>query len=383
MSATEYDYIIAGGGLAGLSLAHRLSQSSLRGARVLIIDRDEKSGNDHTWCFWSDGPGAFDEAVFHRWKKLAFHTSEGDKLLLEIGKSGFEYRMVRSSDLYAFIFPVLRSNPGFEFLQADIRTVSDGAVETDAGNFSAKKLVFDSVTVPDYKDEGHHNLLQHFLGWTIKTEKGVFDTSEATLFDFRVEQRGECRFFYVLPLSSNQALVEFTLFSKQLLERTEYEEHLRSYLSETFAGEDYEIVEKEAGVIPMSDFPHDQRPHSKVVRIGTAGGYVKPSTGYSFSRTQERIEAIVTALEQGEPVPAFEDRWKTYLDSVLLKVLENGEPPASSVFESLFRKNPPDRVLRFLDERTTVAEDLKLMSTVQLAPFTLAAISEAAARIRK
>ena len=30
----------------------RLSQ----GEKVLIIDRDEKSKNDRTWCFWQAGP---------------------------------------------------------------------------------------------------------------------------------------------------------------------------------------------------------------------------------------------------------------------------------------------------------------------------------------
>ncbi len=47
------DYIIAGGGMAGLSLAYYLNESrSLRDKKVLIIDRDAKTANDHTWCFW-------------------------------------------------------------------------------------------------------------------------------------------------------------------------------------------------------------------------------------------------------------------------------------------------------------------------------------------
>jgi thioredoxin reductase len=52
----QFDFIIAGGGLAGLSLAYYLSQSSLENAKILIIDQSEKKENDKTWCFWEAQP---------------------------------------------------------------------------------------------------------------------------------------------------------------------------------------------------------------------------------------------------------------------------------------------------------------------------------------
>lgn len=48
----KYDYIIAGGGLAGLSLAYYMNQTVLREKSILIIDQDTKTKNDRTWCFW-------------------------------------------------------------------------------------------------------------------------------------------------------------------------------------------------------------------------------------------------------------------------------------------------------------------------------------------
>ena len=49
----NYDYIIAGGGAAGLSLAWYLSQTTKANASVLIIDKDKKQNNDkiikHNW----------------------------------------------------------------------------------------------------------------------------------------------------------------------------------------------------------------------------------------------------------------------------------------------------------------------------------------------
>ena len=50
----HYDYIIAGGGCAGLSLAWQLLHSPLRDRTILIVDRDDKDQNDRTWAFWSE-----------------------------------------------------------------------------------------------------------------------------------------------------------------------------------------------------------------------------------------------------------------------------------------------------------------------------------------
>jgi len=55
-----YDYIIAGGGCAGLSLVMRmLKEPQLSTKKILIIDKDSKQLNDRTWCYWEKGEGFF------------------------------------------------------------------------------------------------------------------------------------------------------------------------------------------------------------------------------------------------------------------------------------------------------------------------------------
>ena len=49
------------------------------------------------------------------------------------------------------------------------------------------------------------------------------------------------------------------------------------------------------------------------------------------------------------------------------------------MFESLFQKNRPQLILRFLEEQTTMWEDLKLMTSVPTLPFMQAAIKIALA----
>lgn len=377
MSPETFDYIIAGGGLAGLSLAHRINRSTLRDRRLLIIDREEKSSNDHTWCFWSDTDSGFEDIVFHRWKKLGFHGASGNYIPLDLGAEGFEYKMVRAEDFYSTVIPELRENPKFTFANELITRFEDGIVYTEQGEYIAKEIVFDSTAGVTGKSPKYTFLLQHFLGWFVEAEEDSFDPDEATLFDFRVPQKGGCRFVYVLPYSSRRALVEFTLFSPGPLAKDEYEDGLRRYISEVLGIGKYNILEEELGAIPMTDEPQKQVISEHEVQIGTSGGWVKPSTGYSFLRTQERTEAIVRALESGLPVPEFGNPWKLFLDSVMLNVIENGRPPAAEAFEAIFKNNPPSRVFRFLDEKTGVADDLRLMATVPLLPFTKAAVSEA------
>jgi len=49
----HYDYILAGGGCAGLSLVYQLLESSLKEASILIIDPTEGEIPNKTWCYWS------------------------------------------------------------------------------------------------------------------------------------------------------------------------------------------------------------------------------------------------------------------------------------------------------------------------------------------
>ena len=137
-------------------------------------------------------------------------------------------------------------------------------------------------------------------------------------------------------------------------------------------------MERERGVIPMSDAFHNVRPAKRVVRIGTAGGFVKPSTGYSFSRTQSRLERIVADLERRGEIGTVQTctRWKMLLDSVMLEVMESGLHPLDDVFTRPFKKNSTQDVLSFLDENTSIRADFRIMSTVPLAPFSKAAFRE-------
>ncbi len=380
MQDKSFDYIIAGGGMAGLSLGFYLNESSLKSKKILIIDRDEKTSNDHTWCFWENGKSDFEEIIFRCWDKFWFHGTQDFSELLDFDE--YQYKMIRAIDFYEFVKSKLEQNSNFKFLQADISSVENKTVKTDKGEFTANEYIFDSFSRKEYDNPKYHNLWQHFLGWVIETEDAVFDSDEMTLFDFRIEQMDECRFIYILPFSENKALIEFTIFSDNLIEREEYEENLRIYVSKNLQIENYTVQETEFGIIPMSDEPHTQTKDSKIIRIGTSGGFVKPSTGYSFKSTQRKLKKLVEDLEKRQEPKLKHRNWKLYLDSVLLNVMQDKKHSIDDVFTCLFKKNKASRVLKFLNEDTSLTEDFSVMKTVPLKPFTIAAFHTIFKKIR-
>lgn len=379
----RYDYILAGGGAAGLSLAFHMMHGGLQEKRILVIDLAEKNSNDRTWCFWSDREELLDPIVAHRWSHIWFHGPERSH---RWALNPYEYRMIRGSDFYQYTQNDLKSRGNVTFVHARVTSIEDG--DTDTGSLARVTVedgrtfeadwVFDSLFFPrefQVNTERYHFLKQHFVGWTVRTTEPVFDPDAATMFDLRVPASGDFRFMYLLPVSSTESLIEYTLFSARLLPREEYESEIRSYMDRFYPDVAYEVVETEDGIIPMTEQPFPRRGGQRIMYTGTKGGRVKASTGFAFHRTQEDSERIVRSLVQtGSPFHEEQPprRYQTF-DAMLLSILHRrGEYAAKTVFVDLFEKNPLPRLWRFLDERGTIAENIALMSTVPWGPFIAA-----------
>lgn len=372
----KYDFIIAGGGLSGLSLAYYMNQTVLSEKSILIIDQDTKTQNDRTWCFWEkDNRSPFDAIIHRQWQKVFFH---GTNFSSALNLGDYTYKWLRGIDFYDFVKTDLASNPNIRFVQEHIERIKDtptgGFVITTENQYLAE-YVFDSTKPLKLNLADCHNMLQHFKGWEIVTDKPVFDPDCPTMMDYRVEQSGVgVRFMYVLPESPTRAMVEFTVFSDELLPPAEYDAELHKYLKEFLKIEQFSIEHEEFGVIPMTDEPTPNHEGEHVVRIGTSGGYVKASTGYAFQRTQRFTQALVKNLVTlGKPISPqknFKKHFKDWLDSTLLNVLLKNRALGKDVFTALYQKNPTPRLFAFLDEDTTLFEDLQIMSTVPLWAFT-------------
>jgi len=370
----RYDYILAGGGAAGLSLAYQLTRGSGEVPSILILDLDDKRKNDRTWCFWTDQSTGLEEIYHHAWDQMWFF-GENFESKIPLGK--WRYVMIRGIDFYNWMRDQLGKTGKVDFIQAEVVRIEDDAenpmVITKDETYTAN-WVFDSRVLPgsiQIDRNRYHYLHQHFLGWEIETEKDVFDPDALTLFDFRTPQHGVMRFMYILPHSARRALVEYTLFSADLLSQEAYEHALREYLVNVLMVPEYRILDVEQNRIPMTDYPFPRRLGKRIWAIGTLGGRVKPSSGYAFWRIwKDAIAVAATVKQYNDPsrISLSPDRY-AWFDQVMLNVMYRQGAITKKVFTWLFKNNPPERIFRFLNEENPLFEDVRVLLSLPIPPF--------------
>jgi lycopene beta-cyclase len=173
-------------------------------------------------------------------------------------------------------------------------------------------------------------------------------------------------------------LVEYTLFTKQLLSEEEYNKGLESYISTFLHLPSYTVVEEEFGIIPMTNikFPKGE---GRIVHIGTVGGQTKPSSGYTFRFIQKHSEALVQSLAtSGHPFlkKSISPQRFAFYDNTFLSVLYNEKMSGERIFTDMFSKNSPGKILRFLDNESTLEDEINILGSLPGLVFTKAAIHE-------
>ncbi|CAM5254524.1 lycopene cyclase family protein [Streptomyces aurantiogriseus] len=380
------DVAVIGAGAAGLSLAHRLS-GHMPGARtpsVILVGAPPGPLRPapRTWCFWECGRGRFDAAVRSQWRHLRVRPPVGRAIEGDIAP--LSYKMIRSDDFEDVVARDLARSPNVRRLEATVDTVEEipaGArvlmTRPDGRPHALEaRWVFDSRPLGSLP-AARTTLLQHFHGWFVHTARPAFDRGTAELMDFRTPQPADgLSFGYVLPTGSREALVEYTEFSPRVLTASGYEAAVGHYADDVLRLGDLEIVATETGVIPMTDAPMPRRAGASVFRIGAAGGATRPSTGYTFAGLQRQTRAVAAALRQGRtPVPpaAHSVRART-MDAVLLRALASGRIDGPALFSRLFARVPTVRLLRFLDGRTGLLEDLLVGLSTPVGPMLRTAL---------
>jgi lycopene beta-cyclase len=353
-----------------------LKSENLADKKILLIDRDQVKTNDRTWCFWEQSPGFFEQLVYREWSHLDFF---GEQFSATLDVSPYHYKMIRGVDFYAYCFSEIAKYPQVDKLFGEVKDLTNrnGKVilhideqVLDLGS----PIVFNSL-LKEKKSKKDLVLLQHFKGWIIETDTPSFNPRQATLMDFRIDQQHGTSFVYVLPFTEYAALVEYTLFTPALLKDEQYDEGLKSYISEYLGIKSFQVKEQEFGVIPMTNRLHPFYDEG-IYNIGTAGGQTKASTGYTFRFIQKQSEQIVKALNDGQPlssIPKQPSRFRFY-DNTLLHILYHDQVPGRQIFSTLFQKNDPRRVLRFLDNESSLTDEWKITSSLPVWPFLKAAV---------
>ncbi|RIV46251.1 lycopene cyclase family protein [Flagellimonas pelagia] len=376
---TQYDYIIVGAGAAGLLLADAMGTDAFFSYKsILILEKEPKNQNDRTWCFWEKGEGQFDFLMHQSWDQILV---AGENLELRTSIAPYTYKMIRGADFYQHFVSKVKANPNITWNQenvVDIRKEDSRVIITTEHFTYVGECVFSSLYDKDVvaQQMKYPLLQQHFLGWTIKTDHSVFKTNTATFMDFSIPQNGNTRFMYVLPFSETEALVEYTLFSEHLLEKEAYEDAIKNYIEEKFPGTIYTIQEKEFGTIPMTCYPFHHKNTERIFHIGIAGGWAKPSTGFTFFNTSKQIIKLVEHLKMGKPLSKFHQKNRFgFYDMLLLDILYKNNHLGASIFTSLFKKRKASLILKFLGNETNLWEELQIVTAPKPMPFIKALVN--------
>lgn len=380
MHAKNYDYIFLGAGCSSLSIIMRMIDSKkFDQKKILLADREPKTKNDRTWCFWEQEAGFFEDIVYRKWSALFFKT---DDISIPLKMDGYRYKMIRGIDFYEKCFSVIKTRENIDIIYGEISFEEDHGqtiikINNELLDRNKETIVLNSLYLPSPKKKDKFYLLQHFKGWIVDAGPGSFKAEQATLMDFRVCQDNGTTFVYVLPLSSAKALVEYTLFTETLLPAGDYDAGLKNYFEKFLGITDYTILEEEYGVIPMTNavFPFFK---NGMYCIGTAGGQTKASTGYTFRFIQKQAKAIAEELISKSKLSKSKKTKKRFLfyDSTLLHILSKNLLPGKTIFSILFENNNAGKVLKFLDNETTIAEEIKLLNSLPKKIFLKAGFSE-------
>ena len=366
----HFDYIICGAGASGLLMAYRMCKDPFfKDKRILLVDEFKKTTNDRTWCYWKEGCDEFEDIITQSWSSIEFSGQSLNIL-------PYRYKMIRGDEFYRSMWQQIELKSNVEFVATRVQgfeeTASGVKLSTSAGVYSSDYLMNSIPFDREFKNNPKYPLLkQHFIGWFVKTDEAVFTKDSATFMDFNLPQRGNTRFMYVLPLNEKEALVEYTLFSKDLLEQQEYETAIIDYL-EKKGVKDYFIEAKEQGSIPMTCYPFFKKNTQRIVHIGTAGGWTKASTGFTFQNTVKKTTALLAFLKKDTiDFRRFSKRNKYWwYDLVLLDVLSKHNELGAQLFTRLFQACDVRQILRFLDEETRLSDDLKILASMPKYLFT-------------
>ena len=379
-----YDYVFLGLGCGnGLILLQLEAEGMLTNKRILVIEPDQLIKNDRTFCFWMEpkrvNTSFLSTMVETQWSKV--HVGEKVQSL-----DPLRYYRISGRTLSENVHSVLtRENARIIQARYDGIPSKDGenAQLTILGEQLTASLVFDNRP-PSYAEPNasETRLFQSFYGWEIKSDRPVFDADCFTMMDFNVQQEGATQFMYVLPFDAHRALVEITRFGEALLPSEHAEQALISYLTEHAIS--YSIEDKEMGVIPM--FSHSisvNKSSSTWINTGERAGMLKPSTGYSFERSLTYAIQVVEGIKTNrKPYLAKKKRF-AYYDRLLLQLLRDQPAKGALIFIQLFKQNTAIHVFKFLDERSTLREDLRILKSLPIGLFVGAAIKDAVWRCPK
>ena len=294
--ATDFDYVLVGGGLSSCLLALALFRHR-PGVRVALVEREPRLGGNHLWCFHAgDVEKAHDfvaPLVAQRWPRYEVRFPGLERVLDE------PYAAVTSQRLDRVVQRAFEEQHGSRpFLSRSAQHVEATRVLLDGGEELRASVVIEARG-PNAFDPSGAAGYQKFLGLELALRRPC-PLRDPLLMDAQLPQRDGFRFMYGLPLASDRVLLEDTYFSDSPgLDEAQTEAEIMAY-SRRLGCEVDRIERRETGCLPLpTRMPGWERPGAQAPLVaGYQGGWFHPLTGYSFPVAVRLAHAVATAAPE-------------------------------------------------------------------------------------
>lgn len=374
---TIYDFLFIGLGASNsLAIIALAKNNAFLGKKIAIIEQSEKDENDKTYCFWAKPNDNIvldlTSIISHRYDFLKVNQSRLQNI------EGQPYYYIKSIDLYNYTLEQLNRLAIPIFRDQVLNIIGAGAnsvIQTNRGLVEAK-YVFDSRP-PLNQTLGKNDIFLHqsFYGLHIRFSRDVFQKDAFDMMNFNVEQHNYTQFIYLLPFSSSEALIELTRFGAEKIDVNYAKEILHKQLINEFG--DYEIVGDEIGSIPMTTFVNMPNVSEGIINMGARANLIKPSTGYAFKNMYENAQRLVENIKKidktgtaklNHPLKPSKKRFLFY-DRLLLIILFRSPHQGKRIFSNLYKRQSIQTIFLFLDEKTTLFQEIKIFASLPVLPF--------------
>ena len=120
----------------------------------------------------------------------------------------------------------------------------------------------------------------------------------------------------------------------------------------------------------MTGFPFHKQNSKNIIYIGSAGGWSKPSTGYTFKNIERKSKTLLKFLKKQDNFKKYSRRTRFWFyDLIFLDVLYQNNHLGRKLFTEMFKNNPPELIFKFLDEKSNFIDELKIMSSFSTSIF--------------
>ena len=351
-----YKAAIIGLGPSGLAVNKILYGNSVH--EIIAFENEDINNRDNFFGFWlADWMKPFENIIEKKWFKWTIgnkkiniiHTSNDKPYCVISFKKWKNFCLETKNKLEIKNKKVAKYFP----IKNYFKVITDDNTE-----YYAEKI-YDSRSTKEKKDE----LIQHFYGINITVPDNTFNENELTLMYFTGE-KNLLHFMYILPFNHNKALVESTVFSKDVFNNSWYREKIYKYLNQKNIF-DFKETGTEKGIIPMFMAAEKNSTNPNVHNIGIRGGACKPSTGYAFSFLIKQIQLLKYSKKNSVNIHKFIER---KMDKIFINFLKNNNEDGQSFIKLASNLNG-NEFQSFMMGNSNLLTKFKIVKSMPKLPF--------------